>query len=219
MESTLHSSARWRDPVSSNLRRPQSGFTLLEVMVVLIVLSFGLLGVASLQANTAKYKINSWARSSAAVQFSSLADSMRANYKEAGDVFSNGTNTSTSGYVVTDDWATQQADSLTISTDCLATTCTSADRAEYDVLAWRREVRNLFPQGAVTVTGNASRGVNATVAWFDKQFVDTTGALGRSQVCTASLTDSAQQANCCPSSLVGNPAQEGVRCTNVSFVP
>jgi type IV pilus assembly protein PilV len=219
MESILHLSGHRRNPTPSFFRSSFCGFTLLEVMVVLIVLSFGLLGVASLQANTAKYKINSWARSSAAVQFSSLADSMRANYKEAGSVFSNGTNTSTSAYRVTDYWATQQADTLTIGTDCLATTCSSSDRAAFDVLVWRREVRNLFPQGAVMITGNASSGVNATVAWFDKQFVNTTGALGRSQVCSSTLTDSAQQANCCPSILVGDPALEGVRCTNVSFVP
>ena len=55
------------------------GFTLLEVLIVLIVLSFGLLGVASLQANTAKFKINSWARAASSVQFSCLSYAMRAN--------------------------------------------------------------------------------------------------------------------------------------------
>jgi type IV pilus assembly protein PilV len=195
------------------------GFTLLEVLIVLIVLSFGLLGVASLQANTAKFKINSWARSAASVQFSALADAMRANPGETGTIYLDGPNTSTSAYTLTADWATQQGDALTIATDCLASTCTSAQRATFDMTVWRREVRSLLPQGAVTLTGNSSRGVTATIAWFDKQFVDSAGAPGRSLVCAAGQTDAAEQANCCPSSLTGDPALENVRCTNVTFVP
>jgi type IV pilus assembly protein PilV len=195
------------------------GFTLLEVLIVLIVLSFGLLGVASLQANTAKFKINSWARSAASVQFSGLADAMRANPGETGDIYRDGPNNSASAYALTDDWATQQSDTLVIANDCLAAACTAAQRAAFDMTVWRREVRSLLPQGAVVVTGNASRGVNATIAWFDKQFVDTTGAPGRSLVCAAGQTNSAEQANCCPADLTGDPALEHVRCTNVTFVP
>jgi type IV pilus assembly protein PilV len=206
--------------IHRNVQRDSAaGFTLLEVLIVLIVLSFGLLGVASLQANTAKFKINSWARSAASVQFSALADAMRANPGEAGTIYLDGPNNSASAYTLSDDWATQQSDTLTIATDCLSSLCTSAQRAAFDLTAWRREVRSLLPQGAVTVTGNSSRGVTATIAWFDKQFVDTTGAPGRSLVCAAGQTDAADQANCCPASLTGDPAEENVRCTNVTFVP
>jgi type IV pilus assembly protein PilV len=195
------------------------GFTLLEVLIVLIVLSFGLLGVASLQANTAKFKINSWARSAASVQFSALADAMRANPGEAGTMYLDGPNNSASSYGLTDDWATQQSDTLAIATDCLTSACSPAQRATFDMTVWRREVRSLLPQGAVTVTGNSSRGVTATIAWFDKQFVDTTGTPGRSLVCAAGQTNAAEQANCCPATLTGDPALENVRCTNVTFVP
>jgi type IV pilus assembly protein PilV len=209
-------------PTSMRLRlhkRHCTGFTLLEVLIVLIVLSFGLLGVASLQANTAKFKINSWARSAASVQFAGLADALRANPGEAGTIYLDGPNNSASAYTLTDDWATQQGDALAIANDCLASACTPAQRADFDMTAWRREVRSLLPQGAVTVTGNASRGVSATIAWFDKQFIDSAGAPGRSLVCAAGQTDSAEQANCCPASLTGDPALEQVRCTNVTFVP
>jgi type IV pilus assembly protein PilV len=195
----------------------QRGFSMLEVMIVLLVLSFGLLAVAGLQANTAKFKINSWARSAAAVQFSALADSIRANPSAAGsDYFA--TSAVTSAYGVNANWATQQADALAISRDCSMTSCTDAQRAEFDLLSWRRDVRRLLPQGAVVVTGNRSAGINTTIAWFDKQFVEPSGAMGRSDVCAATLTGVAQ-VNCCPADLVGDPAIEGVRCSNVSFLP
>jgi type IV pilus assembly protein PilV len=193
-------------------RKSASGFTLLEVLVVMVVLSFGLLGIAGVQANTAKYKINSWARSSASIQMSSLAESVRANPRQAG------AGAAASLYVVDDDWATQQLDTLTVGTDCLTGTCTGAERAAYDLVVWRRQVRSLFPQGAVAVSGNAAGGINTTIAWFDKQFVDASGALDRPLVCAAGQ-NMTQQATCCPSDLVGDPAEPGVRCANLSFVP
>jgi type IV pilus assembly protein PilV len=208
--STMSKISRHATPSKS--RRLISGFTLLEVLVVIVVLSFGLLGIAGVQANTAKYKINSWARSTAAVQLSALSESIRANYRSAG-IAGGGA----SAYVVDDDWDTQQTDPLTLSRDCASNTCDAAQRADYDLTIWRQHVRNLFPQGAVVLSGDANGGVNATIAWFDKQFVDTTGTLERTQVCVAGL-NAAQQANCCPASL-GDPAEPGVRCTNVSFVP
>jgi type IV pilus assembly protein PilV len=187
------------------------------VLIVLLVLSFGLLAVAGLQANTAKFKINSWARSAAAVQFSALADAVRANPSAAGNDYFAASATA-SAYAVNANWSTQQADSLAITRDCSSTSCTAAERAEFDLLVWRRDVRRLLPQGAVAVTGDRSTGINATIAWFDKQFVEPSGAPGRAEVCTATLTGAAQ-VNCCPSGLVGDPSIEGVRCTNVSFLP
>ena len=65
----------------------QAGFSMIEVLVVIVVLSFGMLGIAGLQASTAKFKINSWARSAASVQFSDLADRVRANPGQAGPSF------------------------------------------------------------------------------------------------------------------------------------
>jgi type IV pilus assembly protein PilV len=207
-----HPSSQNMIPSSQSPSGKHLGFTLLEVLVVIVVLSFGLLGIAGLQANTAKYKINSWARSSAAVQLSALAESVRSNFQLAGaDVGS------VSSYSVDDDWSTQQSDALTLSRDCAGNVCDSAQRAAYDITVWRQQVRSLFPQGAVALSGTAANGMTASVAWFDKQFVDGAGNLSRSQVCTAGLS-ATEQVNCCAASL-GDPAEPGVRCVNVSFVP
>jgi len=191
---------------------------MIEVLVVILILSFGMLGIAGLQAYTAKFKINSWARSAASVQFSDLADRMRANPTQAGLTFSQvDSATSTSGYAVSDDWEDQQAADLSVATDCSTATCDAEQRATYDTLVWRANVRRSFPQGAVVLAGNRSAGVFATIAWFDRQFTQPDGSLASSATCTA--TDAgATQANCCPAAL-GSPAPAGVRCTNMSFVP
>jgi type IV pilus assembly protein PilV len=196
----------------------QCGFSMLEVLVVVLVLSFGMLGIAGLQANTTKFKINSWARAAASIQFSDLADRIRANPVQAGDAFTEGAAAGTvSSYVLTRTWSLQQADDLAISTNCLTTTCTAAQRATYDMLAWRASVRRLFPQGAVVVDGNRATGISASIAWFDRQFTKPDGSLDTSAVCTAAMTGAAR-AGCCPQAL-GNPVPAGVRCTNLSFVP
>ena len=194
------------------------GFSMIEVLVVMLILSFGMLGIASLQANTAKFKINSWARSAASVQFSDLADRVRANPTQAGSSFSQtGSGTSASGYALASDWETQQAATLSITTNCMTTECTAAERATYDMLVWRAGVRRMFPQGAAIVAGNRSAGMTASIAWFDRQFTQADGSLDRSAVCTVGATG-AVQANCCPVAL-GDPAPQGVRCTNISFLP
>lgn len=194
------------------------GFSMIEVLVVMLILSFGMLGIASLQANTAKFKINSWARSAASVQFSDLADRVRANPTQAGMTFTQtGSGTSTSGYALASGWNTQQSDALTITTNCLTTECTAAEHATYDMLVWRANVRRMFPQGAAIVAGNRSTGVSASIAWFDRQFTQANGSLDSSAVCVAGVTGAAQ-ANCCPATL-GDPATPGVRCTNLSFLP
>lgn len=205
----------WRRGCGSVL---QSGFSMIEVLVVMLVLSFGMLGIAGLQANTTKFKINSWARAAASIQFSDLADRIRANPVQAGDAFTQGASSgTTSSYSLTSSWAVQQADNLTISTNCLTTACNAAQRATYDMLAWRTAVRRLFPQGAAVVNGNRAAGISASIAWFDRQFTKPDGSLDSSAVCTTGLTGAAG-AGCCPQAL-GNPAPAGVRCTNISFVP
>lgn len=205
-------------------RTRQTGFAMIEVLIAILIAAFGLLGIAGLQAATAKLKVNSWARGAASVQFSDIADRMRANPTQAGLAFaSGGSAASASLYAVTDSWADQQANTLVITTDCslAATACTAAQRAAYDLLIWRTEVRRMFPQGAVFLTGNRATGVNATIAWFDKQNIDPTGAtvnLASEAVCTAAMTGAAQ-INCCPAGLVGGTGTPGVRCSNASFVP
>jgi type IV pilus assembly protein PilV len=197
---------------------PQAGFSMIEVLVVIVVLSFGMLGIAGLQANTAKFKINSWARAAASVQFSDLADRVRANPDQAGPEYGKTPATgSTSAYALQRSWTQQQTDDLSVAANCLTATCTAAQRASYDMLVWRARVRRSFPQGSAVVTGNRAAGITATIAWFDRQFTTPAGGLDKSAVCT-DTSAGADAMNCCPAALA-SPAPAGVRCTNFTFIP
>lgn len=61
----------------------QAGFTLTEVLVAVIVLSIGLLGLASLQANSLKFNHSAYMRSQATHLAYSITDQMRANRSAA----------------------------------------------------------------------------------------------------------------------------------------
>ncbi len=214
---------------TSSRRRINSGVTLIEVLVAIIVLSIGLLGIAGLQIATTKYKINSWSRSANASLFADFTDRVRMNPSQAGRNFITGAD-STSAYLLSSSWATQQAaddTSLTITPNCETDTsvssCTPQQRATYDMGAWRLRVRNALPQGAALVEGNRSDGITVTLMWFDKDNTDsqrrvndgTAVNLVAAPTCDASQTGLARQ-TCCPSSA---SAPAGVRCARFSFVP
>jgi type IV pilus assembly protein PilV len=65
--------------------RRSAGFTLIEVLVAVLVLSIGLLGLASLQATSLRFNNDSSAQTQAAYLASDMADRMRANLSKAAD--------------------------------------------------------------------------------------------------------------------------------------
>ena len=60
-----------------------SGFSLLELLVALLVLSVGLLGLASLQATTMRFNHSAYLRAQATSLAYDLVDRMRANRDQA----------------------------------------------------------------------------------------------------------------------------------------
>jgi type IV pilus assembly protein PilV len=210
---------------SNLLIRQQSGMTLIEVLVAMILLAIGMLGIAGLQAATNKYNINTTARAEIAVLLSDFADRVRANPDVAGDNFVTGI-VSTSEYELAKNWDTQKTDSLVPIKECLGTACTASERATYDMLSWRAKVNTSLPQGASWVTGNRKDGFNVTLMWLDKEFTDkrkTTddGVAANKVTLVSSTTCKGDEAgllkqNCCPAT-AAVPA--GVRCTTLSFIP
>lgn len=61
----------------------QSGFTLIEVLVAIMVLSLGLLGLAGLQATSLQANHSAYLRSQASVLSYDIIDAMRANREAA----------------------------------------------------------------------------------------------------------------------------------------
>jgi type IV pilus assembly protein PilV len=125
------------------------GFSLVEVLIALIVLSVGLLGIAKMEALALSSTSVASRRALAAVEAASLADSMHANR----------------GY-----WGTAANVAITITgttisngpgaagADCSSgganAPCSAANLASYDLQAWGNALSALLPGDQATVTCN-----------------------------------------------------------------
>lgn len=142
MINTRHST-----PANTTTLVSQQGFTLLEVLISLFILSVGLLGLAGLQMNGLRSNQDSYYLSQAMAQAYDMADRMRANMA--------GYNNGNYGAITT---------ALPTDPGCITSGCTSAQMAQYDAYQWNTDNANLLPNGKGTVTtaGNIS---TITVMW------------------------------------------------------
>lgn len=157
--------------------RQQQGFTLLEILIAITVLSIGLLGLAGLQLTALQTGQTSYQRSQAVALAYEIADRMRANRTQAGLK------------------AFQIAANPTLSSpsvDCTSAVCTPAQMAAYDLYHWYTDsVVTTLPSGTASIycgpspTSACSTGVvqTVTVMWDENR----TGASGVG--CTGAATD------------------------------
>ncbi|QIL72037.1 type IV pilus modification protein PilV [Diaphorobacter sp. HDW4B] len=212
---------------AGHIRTQMRGVTLVEMMIAILVLAVGLLGMAGLQAATSKYKINTWARASTATLLSDLTEKIRINPFMAGPGFTDpllaDQPSTLSKFVVADDWSKQQADALSVSTNCAANACTESERAAYDLVIWRQNVRALLPQGAAMIEGGRATGVLLTLMWFDKEQAAATASsdplarkLEKAPICSSNTPVGMAEQSCCPEKAA---APAGVKCARFRFVP
>lgn len=223
----------------------EKGVTLIEVLVAVIILAIGLLGIAGLQVATAKYRLGSGSRSATAALYSDYTDRIRMNPTMAGpnaisgvpDISITSGDADGSKYTYQTTWATQQAITDTALNASITAAnaacdgsgaCTPANRATYDVLAWRKRIRENLPQGAAYVEGNIRTGINVTLMWLDKdntnKSVKVNDGTATTQVsllaatsCNAvTATTGLALQTCCPAAAA---VPVGVRCTRFSFMP
>jgi len=121
------------------------GFTLVEALVALVVVSIGLLGVAALQLSSLRSNHSSSLRSQATLLAYDIVDRMRANQSAA----TNG------GYDI-----------------AIATTPSGGTVAGDDLVRWKQNLANTLPagQGAVARSGvGAATKFTITVQWDDSR--------------------------------------------------
>ncbi len=151
----------------------QNGFTLVEVLVALLVLSIGLLGIGKLVLFSSRANDSAYMRSQATSLAYSLLDDMRANRATA---------LSGIGYTGSASAATNPG---AICTD--ASPCTSGTLlAQYDMWQWQRDMKAALgpsADGTVTtatvtdpVTGASNVTATITVQWDDTVAQRTFGA-------------------------------------------
>jgi type IV pilus assembly protein PilV len=142
----------------SILKLPQSGMSLIEVLVTMVVLAFGLLGVAGLLVGGVSNAANSESRSKASQLAADMADRIRANPTVA--------LSATSEYLLNS--AASKASSPRLWTEAAPTSPTTI--AGNDKLAWMNALTAQLPQGRGRITNSASqamtgRQVTIQVAW------------------------------------------------------
>lgn len=139
-------------------RHSNHGFSLIEVMVAVLIVSLGLLGIAGTLLTATRSASSSYLRQSAVQYAYDIVDRMRANAATA----------VTAGGPYT---ATAIAPTTAPATNCTTTNCTDAQMAAWDVWEWQNLLKTNLPNGlgSVTITTGADSTVTITVQvqWND----------------------------------------------------
>ena len=136
---------------TNSKRRFQRGFSLVEVLIALVIMSVGMLGIAGLYVQSLQAGRTSMFRHFAVTLAGDVADRIRANptagvaYNHAANATGTDNNCVTGGVI-----------------------CNSADMAANDIFLWQAQASETLPAGAIAVVFNA--GVNPptyqiTVGW------------------------------------------------------
>jgi type IV pilus assembly protein PilV len=131
--------------------RPQSGFSLIEVLVALVVCSVGLLGLAKMESLALASEDVSGTRTIAALQASSLAAMMHADRGYWGSSSVTASAVVTGGltaYNVTDTNLTYGGTACTTVGACT----TPTQMAAYDLYTWGSGLQLLLPGYQATIT-------------------------------------------------------------------
>jgi type IV pilus assembly protein PilV len=146
-----------------NIHR-RNGFTLIEVLVALVVLSIGLLGIGKLVMVSSRANDSAYMRSQATALAYTILDNMRANQADAtanGFLYNVGT-----GAYANPGFACSNASPCTVQ----------GQLAQYDLWQWKSALLATLPAGDGTVTtvasadpitGNTIYLATITVQWND----------------------------------------------------
>lgn len=134
-----------------NRKSGQSGFSMLEILITLVVVATALLGTAGLQLYAMKVGKNSEMRTHAILLASDLAERMEANKPAA----------------ILALYAASSAAAVSSVMDCSASACNSDNLAEFDLSEWEAAVQNTLPQSNWNVIATVSGTPPTVVASYD----------------------------------------------------
>lgn len=136
----------------------EQGFSLIEVLVSILILAFGILAMGGLQLASLRSNQMSSYTSTAATLSKDYSEMMRSNFSVSNVV------TATAGvnpYLF--DTATS---TTTPSKDCKALTCNGTEMAELHVADWTARVKSQLPEGrAVVCRDSTPRNADGTFKW------------------------------------------------------
>ena len=145
----------------------QKGFTLIEVLIAFIILSFGLLGAVALQAKAKQASFDSMQRAAAVALGNDIIQRIRAN--------------DTSQLATLYDLEFTSETSINSSTTCFTSSCSNAQIASLDIEQWKRAIRARENTGSLdgatvcinpeSVAGSGGKAFNieVIVSWQGRQ--------------------------------------------------
>jgi len=122
-------------PSKHTCRKFSQGFSLIEVLVSILILSLGLLGVAGLQTTSLRSNQTAYFRSQATAAASDIIDRMRANPQGV----------AASKYDAVD------SANLPSDPNCIDSGCNADELADHDIIDWVTNTLASLPSGAGTV--------------------------------------------------------------------
>jgi type IV pilus assembly protein PilV len=142
--------------------RNSKGFTIIEVLIAMVVLSIGVLGLGMLQLTSMQNTQGGYLRSQASILAYDIIDSMRANIPAV----TNG------DYAI----AFAQATPGTVSCYTAIANCSTVQMANSDINRWRTVLGTYLPAGSGQVTtlnlGTTTR-VTVDITWLDPYSAET----------------------------------------------
>lgn len=142
----------------------QQGISMIEALVSLLIISIGLLGIASLQISSIKQSSSAHWHSQAVWANYEMTDRISAN---STDSFAN--------------YADIDTDN-DYSMDCTNNACTPADMITADAEDWKTQVSQL-PDGRGIIKSNAANTLDVTVMWLDPAGNKNCGDLDNDRTC------------------------------------
>lgn len=137
-----------------------SGFSLLEVLIALVVLSVGLLGIAAMISTSLKANDSAYMRSQATDLAYNMIDRMRVNRSIA----------LASGYDIAIGLPGVATSASALSA-CITASCNTTALAAFDLSQWKNDLGTLLPSGTgsigPTVVAGGVATVTVTVQWSD----------------------------------------------------
>jgi len=111
----------------------QKGFSLIEILITLVIVSFGLLGLAFLQISAMQLNHGAYLRTQIQVLTYDIVDRMRANRPEA---------------MVTNNYQLDLTTSPAVPMlNCNNSNCTETQMSQFDLYEWRQYLTQYLPQG------------------------------------------------------------------------
>ena len=131
-----------------------NGFTLIEVMVSIVLLTISLLGLAALQSSSTKFDHQAYLRSQSVMLAGDMIDRMRSNSSAA-----------TSGHYTVSPTPTSY------TTDCslLASSCSPEELSTYDLIKWNNLNSVSLPSGVGQIRYTRVATFIVGVYWIEQE--------------------------------------------------